>query len=234
MRQPRQGAQLPRAARLVGLTLAFLAAAAPAVADRTVAKNAQLDDDADIERVERRFVDCPEGLNAPDAPEMCGYIAIVDGERDVRLTPTTQRPRFDFGWHPYEPVLLRDLTGDGRPELVWDLYTSGGTGSSPRLFGVHRWTDGRAVRIFQRTNRRASRGRYAIPFTLKVLPPRRGLRELRVREGLYARGDSTCCPSFVRTTRHRWDGRRMKLVGTKLRRTRYAQPGPQLGEVDLL
>lgn len=212
MRQSGQGAQLPRAARIAGLTIATLAVAAPAAADRTVAKTAQLDEDPAIERVERRLVDCPDGLNAPEGPEMCGYVAIVDGERDVRLTPTTQRPRFDYGWRP-DPVRLRDLTGDGRPELVWDLSTSGGTGSSPRRFGAHLWTGERAVRIFMREQRqRAGRIRYVLPFRLDVLPPRRGLRELRVHEALYRMRDSTCCPSFRRTTRHRWDGERMRLV----------------------
>ena len=221
MRQSSQGAQLSRAARIAGLTILALAVAAPALADRTVAKTAQLDADPEIERVERRFVDCPEGLNAPDAAEMCGYIAIVDGERDVRLTPTTQRPRFDYGWHPHEPVVLRDLTGDGRPELVWDLSTSGGTGSSPRRFGAHVWTGERAVRLFMREQRqRAGRLRYVLPFRLDVLPPRRGLRELRVREALYRGRDSTCCPSFLRTSRYRWDGERMRLVegSTRVRR----------------
>jgi hypothetical protein len=59
MRQSSQGPQLSRTARLVGLTIATLAVAAPAVADRTVAKTAQLDEDPDAERVERRLVDCP-------------------------------------------------------------------------------------------------------------------------------------------------------------------------------
>ena len=227
MRQPRKGAQLPRAARLVGLTATAvlgLLAAAPALADRTVSKTAQLDRDEPLERVERRFVDCPPDLNAPTAPEQCGFIAVVDGGVERRLTPITQRPRFDYGWYPYAPVVLRDLTGDGLPELVWDLMTSGGSGSSPRRFGVHRWTGEGAVRIFVRSQRVAVGGyRYVLPVALDVLPPRRGLRELRLRDLLYERNDSTCCPAAVRTRRYRWNGERMAFVrgSTRVRRTRY-------------
>jgi hypothetical protein len=223
MWEPGQGAQLPRTARRAGLILAAVAlgAAGTAVADRTVAKRGQLDGDARLERVERRFVDCPRGTNAPQARDQCGYVAIVDRGRTHRLTRTTQRPKTDYGWTPLGPVRLRDLTGDGRSEVLWQLSTAGGTGSSPRRYGVHRWTGRRAVRIFVRNDRRASRGRYALPVRLDVLPLRRGLRELRLRDLLYRRNDSTCCPSFVRTSRYRWDGERMRLVrgSTRVRRT---------------
>ncbi|MDQ3742102.1 MAG: hypothetical protein M3389_14270, partial [Actinomycetota bacterium] len=56
---------------------------------------------------------------------------------------------------------------------------------------------------------------------LGVTAPRRGLRELVLRELLYERGDGTCCPTFVRTQRFRWDGDRMARVPGSVR-TRHA------------
>lgn len=203
---------MPRVLPTLALLAVALAAPSTAAADRTVAKSAQLDDDPELEQVERRFVDCPDAISASEAPEQCGYIAVVDAGVSYPLTPTTQRPLYDYGWYPGAPVVLRDLTGDGRPELIWDLHTAGGTGSSPRRFGVHRWTRNGPVRIFMRQQKRGLRGSYRLPVRLGVLPPRRGLRELRLRELLYDGDDSTCCPSFVYTRRFRWSGERMRYV----------------------
>jgi hypothetical protein len=203
---------VPRLRLTLALLAVALAAPSTAAADRTVAKAAQLDGDPELEQVERRFVDCPEGTNAPEAPEQCGYIAVVDGGVTHTLTPTTQRPLYDYGWYPGKRVVLRDLTGDGRPEVIWELSTSGGTGSSPRRFGVHRWTESGPVRIFMRQQKRGLRDSVRLPIRLDVLPPRRGLRELRLRELLYDREDSTCCPSFTYTRRFRWNGERMRYV----------------------
>ena len=209
---------------LLALAAASLLAAR-AAGDRTVAKTAQLDGDPAFERVERRFVDCPDELLVPQGPEQCGYIAIVDGDRTARLTATTQRPLFNYGWYPKHPVLLRDLTGDDLPELIWSLSTSGATSSSPRQFGVHRWAGDRAIRIFLHSQHRGSgRRSYILPVRLDVLPPREGLPELRVRDLLYERDDATCCPSFMRDRRYRFDGERMRLVprSTRIRRTQAA------------
>lgn len=190
---------------------ASLALPAPGAADHTVAKTAQLDADPELERVERRFTACPEGVSAPAGPDVCGHVVVVDGDATKRLTPLDQRPRYDYGWKPSHPVVLRDLTGDGRPEILWHLNTAGGTASSPVLMGVHRWTKGRAVRIF-RARTRVRRSGWSQPIWLRPGRVRKGLRELVLRELLFAPRDSTCCPSFVRTRRLRWNGARMRVV----------------------
>jgi hypothetical protein len=199
--------------RAILLTVAgsLLALPAPSAADHTVAESAQLDADPELERVERRFTACPEGINAPTGPDQCGSVAVVDGDVTTRLTPPDQRPRYDYGWAPYNPVVLRDLTGDGIPEIIWRLSTAGGTGSSPVMMGVHRWTGAAATRIF-RTRTRVRRNGWSQPVALKPGRVRKGLRELVLRELLYAPRDSTCCPSFVRTRRLRWNGTRMRVV----------------------
>lgn len=92
--------------------------------------------------------------------------------------------------------------------MIWKLDTSGGTGSSPVKVGVDRWTGQRAVRLFATSGRTES----SLPLRLDVLPPRRGLRELRLVELVYGPGDFTCCPGHKRTTRLRFDGRRLAIV----------------------
>lgn len=182
---------------------------------RTVTKGVQLDRDAPLERVVREYVDCPAGLNVPQIPEACGTIRIVDGARSQRITPLDQLPRHDYGWYPSFPRFA-DLTGDGRPEVIWSLSTSGGTGSSPGAVGVHRWNSRSAKRIFYRS---PSGGRTQSS-RLRILPKRRGRRELQLVEYVRASGDATCCPTFRRTRRYRYDGRRMAPVkgSTHLRR----------------
>lgn len=195
---------------------AIVALALVGAADaRTVTKRVQLDRDAPLERVVREYVDCPAGLNVPQEPEACGTIRIVDGSRSQRITALDQRPRFDFGWYPSFPRFA-DLTGDGRPEIIWSLSTSGGTGSSPGAIGVHRWNGRVAKRIFYRspTGGRTQNSR------LRILPKRRGRRELLLVESVRSSGDATCCPTFRRTRRYRYNGRRMAPVkgSTHLRR----------------
>jgi hypothetical protein len=173
----------------------------------------QLDTDASLEHVERVVADCPaEDFGAPGG---CSFIRVIDGDARVAITPLSQRPRNPYGWAA-GPPRLRDLTGDGRPEIVWELDTAGGTGSSPRRVGVHRWTGHRAVKLFSTSGLT----RDSQPIRLDVLAPRRGLRELRLVELVYRPQDATCCPGFRRTTRYRFDGRRMARVPGSTRLTR--------------
>jgi hypothetical protein len=158
----------------------------------------------------------------PAGPDGCGYVAVVDGEVSRRLTPIDQRPLRDYGWYPFAPVVLRDLTGDGRPELIWHISTAGGTGGSPAMVGVHRWTGQRAQRIFRNAGGRRG-GLWSKPIRLRPGPVRRGLRELVLRDLLFEPSDSSCCPSFVRTRRLRWNGERLRVV-RRATRVRRSQP----------
>lgn len=205
----------PAVAFILGLPCMLLLGAALADA-RTVTVRAQLDSDVALERVDREYVDCPEGINAPQEPEGCGYIRIVDGARSRRITPVDQRPRFQYGWFPAAPRFA-DLTGDGHVEIIWRLGTAGGTGSSPVSLGVHRWNGRSAKRIFFRSSVDArSQGP-----SLRVLPKRRGLRELLLVESVPEPDDPTCCPTFRRTRRYRWDGTAMAAIPGSTRMTRY-------------
>jgi hypothetical protein len=206
--------RVPAHAAVATAVLVVLAGWVPASA-QTSSDSVQLDGDPALETVQRVREPCPPGVNAPAIDDACGVIRIVDGARSVAITELTQRPRLNYGWVPAKPV-LRDLTGDGRAEIVWQLDTSGGTGSSPRLVGVHSWTGERAVRLFSTSGLT----RDALPIRLDVLPPRRGLRELRLVELLYGRDDATCCPGRRRTRRYRFDGTRMKPVPGSTRVTR--------------
>lgn len=193
-------------------------ASATVHAQTTTSVSVNLDRDAHRERVERVSEPCPLET---EGPYPCGFVRIVDGAASAQITPIDQRPRFDYGWTP-RPVKLHDLTGDGRPELIWRLDTSGGTGSSPVRLGVHRWTGRRAVQLFA-TSGTAGRTTHAQPLRLDVLAPRRGLRELRLVELLYRERDATCCPSFRRTRRYRFDGSRMAAVRGSTRVTRLGR-----------
>lgn len=192
-------------ARLVATTLLLVAVAASAQA-RTSSQRAQLDADTPIERIQRVIEACP--ANVAGAPGGCGYIRVLDGDIVARITPETQWPQADYGWIPAAAPRFADLTGDGRPEIVWHLLTAGGTGDSAERVGVHRWTGRRAVELLAT----GGRGRDGLAIGLDVLAPRNGLRELRLVELVYRRHDSPCCPSFRRTTRYRFDGRRMAPV----------------------
>jgi hypothetical protein len=132
----------------------------------------------------------------------------------VPLTRISQRPRFPYHW-AVEEVRFRDLTGDGLPEILWDLFTVGGTGSSPSLKGVHRWDGSEASRIFRFANAGKPPPGYAyvIGVSWRIVKGRNGgLPEIETSETLHKRDDPTCCPSAIRVKRHRWNGTRIAPV----------------------
>ena len=106
----------------------------------------QLDGDAPREKIVNKRRRCSE-------PYRCSQLVLRDGRRRRELTGISQRPRYPYHWY-VSGLQFSDLTGDGHPEIVWDLDTVGGTGSSPRLRGAHTWTGRRAVRIFRLRNAR--------------------------------------------------------------------------------
>jgi len=167
----------------------------------------QLDGDAPLERVLIQRVKCRE--SSP-----CSRLLLRDGKLRRRLTGISQRPRYPYHWS-VRKVRFVDLTGEGVPEILWDLATVGGTGSSPSLKGVHRWDGRRAHRIFSFRNAgKPPRGySYVVFVSWKVVPgPGGGLAEIETSESLHRRNDANCCPSAYRITRHRWDGRRIAPV----------------------
>ncbi|HEX8051355.1 MAG TPA: hypothetical protein VF517_00060 [Thermoleophilaceae bacterium] len=125
------------------------------------------------------------------------------------LTPISQRPRFPYYWRVTK-VRFRDLTGDGLPEIVWELFTSGGTGSSPSLKGVDRWNGQSAARVFRFHNvdrKPPPDFEYVIGVSWRIVGAvDGGLAEIETSESLHRSDDGTCCPSAYRVTRHRWDG----------------------------
>jgi len=56
------------------------------------------------------------------APYPCTQLIVRDGDERVALTPVSQRPRYPYHWRVTK-VRFRDLTGDGLPEVVWELFT---------------------------------------------------------------------------------------------------------------
>jgi hypothetical protein len=201
-----------RTARRLGLftvlALTWISALAPA--DGTSRKSVfriQLDGDKPLETVLIKKRHCKE-------PYACTQLVLVDGKRRVKLTPVNQRPRLPYHWE-VTTVRFRDLTGDGVPEIIWDLFTVGGTGSSPSLIGVHQWNGHAASRIFRFGNgRKPPPGYYAaIYVTWKIIEGTNGgLPEIVTRESLHKRNDGTCCPSAFRVTHYRWDGSQIALV----------------------
>ena len=167
----------------------------------------QLDADKPIEIVRVQERRCKESYP-------CTQLVLRDGDRRVKLTRIGQRPRFPYHW-TVTNVRFRDLTGDGFPEIIWDLFTVGGTGSSPSLKGAHKW-DGRvASRIFRFANgRKPPRGYESVDYvTWRIVAGANGgLPEIETRESLHKRDDGTCCPSAFRVTRHRWNGTRIAPV----------------------
>jgi hypothetical protein len=145
----------------------------------------------------------------------CSRLLLQDGMREAVLTPFTQRPRYPYGWR-VRRVRFPDLTGDGRAEVLWALETAGGTVSSPSLRGVHQWDGRRASRIFRFSNgRKRLPGDYiGVVFVKSRVVPRPGdeLPEIETREFLLDQGDPNCCPSAVRVSRHRWNGKRIAPV----------------------
>jgi hypothetical protein len=147
-------------------------------------------------------------------PSGCSRLVVRDGKRQAVLTPFTQRPRYSYGWR-VKTVRFPDLTGDGRPEILWSLQTAGATVSSPSLRGVDQWNGRHASRIFKfTTGRKPPAGYIAVVFVKsKVLAgPGGSPPEIETRELLLKRGDSNCCPSAQRVIRHRWNGKRIAPV----------------------
>jgi hypothetical protein len=145
----------------------------------------------------------------------CSRLVVRDRNRQAVLTQFTQQPRYPYGWR-VRTVRFPDLTGDGRPEILWSLQTAGATVSSPSLRGVDQWDGRRASRIFKFSNgRKRLPGDYIGVVFVKsrvVRRPGDDLPEIETREFLLDRGDSNCCPSAVRVSRHRWNGKRIAPV----------------------
>ena len=80
------------------------------------------------------------------------------------------------------------FTGDGIPEIAYELGTVGGTVSSPTMFGVSQWTGTTAHRIFDFRNGGDPEPGYAyVGFVVtRIVTGTGGLPEIE--------------------TRHRWDG----------------------------
>ncbi|MCF2529098.1 hypothetical protein [Yinghuangia soli] len=103
-----------------------------------------------------------------------------------------------------DPV-YRDLTGDGRPELLVSISNTAG------LTGTYAYTviAGKVFDIFW-----YELDHYAVD----------GLGDdLLVRQAVPAAGDPECCPSLLYTTRYRWNGREMDAIGTE---TEFRQQPP--------
>jgi hypothetical protein len=103
-----------------------------------------------------------------------------------------------------DPV-YRDLTGDGRPELLVSI------GNTAGLTGTYAYTviAGKVFDIFW-----YELDHYAVD----------GLGDdLLVRQAVPAPGDPECCPSLLYTTRYRWNGREMDAIGTE---TEFRQQPP--------
>ena len=148
-------------------------------------------------------------------PYPCTQLVLRDGKRRKVLTSASQRPRFPYYWR-VERVRFRDLTGDGLPEIAWELFTSGGTGSSPSSKGVDQWNGQRATRIFRFDNYDREPPpdfEYVIGVLWRIVDEvDGGLAEIETSESLHKSDDGTCCPSAYRVMRHRWDGTRIAPV----------------------
>lgn len=153
----------------------------------------------------------------PEGPESsgCTHLRIVDGTRTQRLTPPTAS--YSSYCLYVMQLSVRDLTGDGRADVVWTTNITGGRASR---IGVHTRNGRSARRIFTEIPGEIGGGRFSFLPTATVVPPRRGLRELRVRDAVYEACDALCCPTFIRTRRFRWNGRLLALVpgSTNLKR----------------
>jgi hypothetical protein len=183
----------------------LVVSAVEAVAGKTVWR-VELDGDERLETVRIKTRRC-------DEPRSCTQLVLRDGRRRVKLTPISQRPNHPWHWDVTK-VRFRDLTGDGLQEIMWDLFTVGGTGSSPSLKGVHRWDGREASRIFQFANGRRPPPGYAhvVAVSWRIVKGAGALPEIETTESLHKRDDATCCPSAYRVTRHRWNGSRIAPV----------------------
>ena len=125
---------------VVGLgALVLVCVASSPAATRII--RAQLDGDGAIELVERLETLAP----TTEGPESsgCSHLRIVDGARTQRLTPSTASYA---SYCLYVMQLsVRDLTGDGRADVVW---TTNITGGRANRIGVHTWNGRSARRIF--------------------------------------------------------------------------------------
>lgn len=188
-------AALPRPANAAGRSLPALG--------RTF--GVQLDGDEPLERVTNKRRKCK-------APFPCSQLVLRDGNSRRTLTGISQRPRYPYYWS-VRGLQFLDLTGDGRSEIIWDLATVGGTGSSPSLTGVHRWDGQRLTQIFDLRNARRIEGSYVSLYVRSEVVAGSGLLpEIEITESLHGPSDSTCCPSGERVTRYRWDGTEMAFV----------------------
>jgi hypothetical protein len=189
---------------------------------RTPIRMVQLDTDAALEslRIERGSTrDCR-------GPEPCSRLALDDGTRTVALSTFRQRGRPSTYLWSIEHLRVLDLTGDGPREVFWNQETTGGTGSSPRLFAVDRWDGHRAKRIFTLTGSTRGAGgfAYSLPYDVKVAREPGGVRELATTEALYSSDRPGCCPNALRHRRYRWNGRRIALVAGSSRLTPASSP----------
>jgi hypothetical protein len=134
-----------------------------------------------------------------EEPYPCTQLVLRDGKRRVKLTRISQRSKYPYHWEVTK-VRFRDLTGDGIPEIIWDLFTVGGTGSSPSLKGVHQWDGREASRIFRFANGRKPPPGYAYVIAVSwriVDGGNGGLPEVETSESLHKRDDATCCPKRI-------------------------------------
>jgi hypothetical protein len=190
-----------------GLGIAALLVSPVDASARKTVWRVQLDGDQRLETVLIKRRRC-------DEPYPCTQLVLRDGKRRVKLTRISQRPKHPFHWEVTK-VRFRDLTGDGVAEVMWDLFTVGGTGSSPSLKGVHRWDGRDASRIFRFANGGKPPPGYAhvIGVSWRIVKGRNGgLAEIETTETLHKRSDATCCPSALRVSRHRWNGTRIAPV----------------------
>lgn len=191
----------------VGLGVAALLVPPVEATARKTVWHVQLDGDERLETVRIKRRRCEE-------PYPCTQLVLRDGKRRVKLTRISQRPKYPYHWEVTK-VRFRDLTGDGIPEIIWDLFTVGGTGSSPSLKGVHQWDGREASRIFRLANGRKPPPGYAYVIAVSwriVDGGNGGLPEVETLESLHKRDDATCCPSAFRIGRHRWNGAKIARV----------------------
>lgn len=200
---------------MIGEGLLVLVAATSqsvAVAERDKVFRAQLDRDAPLEQVRKEVRRCREYST-------CSRLVVVDDGRRAILTPLTQRPEHPYGW-TIQDIRLVDFTGDGIKELAYELMTAGATASSPQMTVVGRWDGRRERRIFAFTDGRPpARGfAWAQVTVTEIVERREGLPEIRSVEGLFTGkgNEGTCCPSGLRYTRHRWNGRRIAPVSVRV------------------
>lgn len=164
----------------------------------------QLDRDAPQEQIRIETLRCERLFGR------CSRLVLVDGKRRVALTTFSQRPKFPYHW-AVAGVQLRDLTGDGVKEVVWNLRTVGSTVSSPTLMGVDQWDGRRRTPIFRFSNGGAPEPGYPYVVTARgeIVPGSTDLPEIATTETLLDADDANCCPSAYRKLRHRWDGHRI-------------------------